>query len=32
VTFPAAGDWLLEVIVEVADGQAVLLSSTVPVP
>ena len=32
VTFPAAGEWTLELIVETADGDTVLMSGTVVIP
>lgn len=32
VTFPRAGDWTLEVIIEVAAGETVLVKTTVPIP
>lgn len=32
VTFPRAGDWTLDIIVEVTAGETVLLTITVPVP
>ena len=32
ITFPQAGDWSLEIIIEVTAGETVLLKTTVPVP
>jgi len=32
ITFPRAGDWTLEVIIEVTAGETVLVKTTVPIP
>jgi copper transport protein len=32
VTFPRSGDWTFEVVVQITDGQEVLLTTTVPIP